>query len=158
MGIRSYQPEDRQALEAIAVDCFGEASSIDYSIEQRYGPIQGRDWRWRKRRDIDHDIDACAGGVLVAVEEGEPVGFITARTDGATGIGRIPNLAVRPEFRGKGWGRRLMDAALEFLREQGMTLVKIETLETNPVGREFYPSYGFSEVARQVHYVMPLRG
>ena len=37
-----------------------------------------------------------------------------------------------------------------------MTVAKIETLEQNPIGRHLYPSVGFIEVARQIHYAMPL--
>ena len=37
-----------------------------------------------------------------------------------------------------------------------MTVAKIETLEQNPIGRQLYPSLGFQEVARQIHYAMPL--
>jgi hypothetical protein len=37
-----------------------------------------------------------------------------------------------------------------------MTIAKIETLEQNLIGRHLYPSLGFVEVARQIHYAMPL--
>jgi hypothetical protein len=39
-----------------------------------------------------------------------------------------------------------------------MTVAKIETLEQNPIGRRLYPALGFREVARQIHYAMPLVG
>ena len=37
-----------------------------------------------------------------------------------------------------------------------MTVAKIETLEQNVIGRHLYPAIGFVEVARQIHYAMPL--
>jgi ribosomal protein S18 acetylase RimI-like enzyme len=37
-----------------------------------------------------------------------------------------------------------------------MECIRIETLEQNPVGTSFYPKLGFTEVARQVHYAMPV--
>ena len=37
-----------------------------------------------------------------------------------------------------------------------MTVARIETLEQNPIGRQLYPSLGFLEVARQIHFAMPL--
>jgi len=37
-----------------------------------------------------------------------------------------------------------------------MTHAKIETLAQNAVGCHLYPSVGFEEVARQVHFVMAL--
>ena len=58
--------------------------------------------------------------------------------------------------RGGGLGRRLIEHALARFRAAGMTVAKIETLEQNAVGRHLYPSVGFIEVARQIHYAMPL--
>ena len=60
------------------------------------------------------------------------------------------------EARGQGLGRRLIEHALAHFRAAGMTIAKIETLEQNPIGRHLYPSVGFVEVARQIHYAMAL--
>jgi hypothetical protein len=38
-----------------------------------------------------------------------------------------------------------------------MTIAKIETLEQNKIGQHLYPSAGFVEVARQIHYAMALK-
>jgi hypothetical protein len=48
-----------------------------------------------------------------------------------------------------------MKAAFDCFDEQGMKVTKIETLDQNDVGQNFYPSSGFKEVARQIHYAMP---
>ena len=37
-----------------------------------------------------------------------------------------------------------------------MAMAKIETLAQNERGQALYPRCGFREVARQIHYVMPL--
>ena len=37
-----------------------------------------------------------------------------------------------------------------------MEVAKIETLDQNPIGQKLYPSLGFREVARQIHYAMRL--
>ena len=37
-----------------------------------------------------------------------------------------------------------------------MTYARIETLDQNDVGAHFYPDFGFQEVARQIHYIMPI--
>jgi ribosomal protein S18 acetylase RimI-like enzyme len=49
-----------------------------------------------------------------------------------------------------------MEAALDYLRSAGMTHAKIETLVSNERGQAFYPTVGFEEVARQIHYVCKL--
>ena len=48
----------------------------------------------------------------------------------------------------------LLEHAIVFFRRSGMEVAKIETLEQNEAGRKLYPSLGFQEVARQIHYAM----
>lgn len=154
--IRPYCPADLEKLKEITGICFAGVS-IDANIEAQFGPIGGRDWRWRKLRHIDQDVEgARAQGVFVWEEEGQVLGYITTRIDAESRIGWIPNLAVRPQHQGRGLGRKLMEHALDYLHRQGMEAVKIETLAQNAIGSLFYPSMGFREVARQIHYLMRL--
>lgn len=154
--IRPYRPADLERLKEITAICF-ESVSIDRNIEQMFGVMGGRDWRFRKLRHIDADVEGENGrGVFVCEDGGEIAGYITTRIDAASRIGHIPNTAVHPAHQGRGIGRRLMEHAIEFLRGEGMEAVRIETLEQNPVGARFYPDVGFQEVARQIHYAMRL--
>ena len=154
--IRKYRPQDLEKLKEITAICF-EGVSIDRNIEKKFGPIGEHDWRWRKLRHIDADVEGQnAEGVFVYEVDGQVVGYITARVDRGSKIGWIPNLAVIPEHREEGLGKLLMQTALDYLRDQGMECAKIETLAQNPIGSHFYPSVGFEEVARQIRYVKRL--
>jgi ribosomal protein S18 acetylase RimI-like enzyme len=155
MMIRRYGETDRESIKAITAICFAGVS-IDFGIEVKYGPIDGKDWRWRKVRQIDDDIAANAEGIFVAVENGKVVGYVTSRVDHDSKIGWIPNLAVLPEYQQHGIGKVLIETALTYMTEAGMLYARIETLAHNTVGQHFYPSMGFKEVARQIHYIMPL--
>ena len=135
--------------------CF-ENVSIDANIERKFGRFGDRDWKWRKARHIDDDARIHPEGVFVAETDGRVVGYITSRVDHESKIGWIPNLSVLPEMQGRGIGRALMEHCLTYLRGAGMKLAKIETLLQNDIGSTFYPSVGFEEVARQIHYAMPL--
>jgi len=84
------------------------------------------------------------------------IGYVTTRVNATSRIGWIPNLAVDPAHQGKGLGRALLEHALAFFRQQGMQVAKIETLDQNPIGQTLYPSLGFREVARQIHYALRL--
>jgi ribosomal protein S18 acetylase RimI-like enzyme len=155
--IRRYRETDRQVLRDLTVEAF-EGVSIDHNIDGLLGPIAARDWRWRKARHVDEDIDAPGAELAVAedLETGCVVGYVTLKFNPDTKIGWIHNLAVSNAIRGQGLGRRLLDHALARFRDEGMTIAKIETLEQNPVGQHLYPSLGFREVARQIHYAMDL--
>jgi ribosomal protein S18 acetylase RimI-like enzyme len=153
--LRPYREGDLPRIQAITVASF-EGVSIDRNIEARFGLVAGRDWQARKARDVALDVEVNPAGVFVAEQDGEVVGYVTTRVDPFTGIGRIPNLAVDAVARGAGLGSELIRRALDYLRDQGMAMAKIETLVQNDRGQALYPRFGFQEVARQIHYVVPL--
>jgi len=152
--IRPFQEDDRERLHEITAASFQEAS-IHGILEKKFGPMRGTTWTERKAREINDEIAAEPEGVLVAEnEEGAVVGYITTTTDEASGIGRIPNLAVAPSTQGQGIGKQLINAALDRFEALGMELIKIETLATNEVGRALYPRFGFEDFIHQVHFIM----
>lgn len=153
--IRDYRPDDLPVIKAITVEAF-DGVSIDRNIEDQFGEINGHDWKWRKARHIDYDAERDPGGIFIAEVEGQIAGYITTFSDHEAGIGLIPNLALDAERRGQGIGRELIEHALDHFRRQGLSHAKIETLAQNEVGRHLYPSFGFKEVSRQIHYAMCL--
>jgi ribosomal protein S18 acetylase RimI-like enzyme len=154
--IRPYQEEDRERLKEITVAAF-PGVSIDRLIGEKFGLLNGTDWAERKQKSIDADCDAHPAGILVAeTKEGQVVGYITTRVNDHSRLGWIPNLAVEPACQGSGIGKQLIQAALDYLRGAGMTHAKIETLATNERGQGLYPSFGFVEIVRQIHYVRKL--
>ena len=155
MHIRPYQPTDLDQLKRLTIDGF-VGVSIDHGIEEQFGVINGHDWRWRKARHIDDDVARGPAGIFIAEENGQVVGYITTWQDREAGIGHIPNLAVAASHRNQGLGRALIEHALNHFRASGLSHAKIETLAQNAVGNHLYPSLGFVEVARQVHFVAKL--
>jgi ribosomal protein S18 acetylase RimI-like enzyme len=154
--IRLYREEDRERLKEITIAAFTQQASIDRRIEERFGVLNGVDWATRKRQAIDADCDAHPAGILVAEEDGRVIGYVTTRLNRESRLGWIPNLAVDPTWQGRGLGRQLLEAALDYLRDAGMTHAKIETLASNERGQALYPALGFVEVARQIHFVCEL--
>ena len=120
MFIRRYVEADRDRLQTITAICF-EGVSIECAIEAKYGPVAGKDWRWRKARHIDDDIAANAEGIFVAGEgRDRVVGYVTTRVDQESKIGWIPNLAVLPEYQQRGLGKALIETALIYLTGKGL--------------------------------------
>ena len=153
--IRVYRPDDLAELKRLTVEGF-EGIAIDQKVEELCGVLNGHDWRWRKARHIDDDVAANPAGVFVAESGGKVVGYITTRIDRELGKGRIPNLAVDASTRGQGLGRKLIEHALAYFRSEGMGYAMIETMAYNEVGNHLYPSCGFQEVGRQIHFAMKL--
>jgi ribosomal protein S18 acetylase RimI-like enzyme len=154
--IRAYRPDDLPRLQEITAHTFGPVS-IDRNMEQRLGPFGRGDWSTRKAAAIADDCAAQPDGIFVAeAADGLVAGYVTTRLNPTSRVGWIPNLAVDPDHQGKGLGRSLLQHALDHFRRNGMEVAKIETLDQNPVGQALYPSLGFKEVARQIHYAMRL--
>tara|TARA_Y100000588_G_scaffold194590_1_gene208701 strand:- start:1518 stop:1994 length:477 start_codon:yes stop_codon:yes gene_type:complete len=153
--IRPFKPADLEPVKAITLEGF-EGVSVDHGIEAKFGKVAGHDWRWRKARHIDVDVAENAAGLFVAEMEGSVVGYISTVVDLPAGKGRIPNLAVDAAARGRGIGRALIEHALESFRQEGLELAVIETMASNPAGQSLYPSCGFVEVGRQIHYARRL--
>jgi len=155
MHIRLYQPSDLEELRRMTIEGF-DGTAIDQNVENSFGILGGHDWRWRKARHVNDDVEANPEGVFVAEENGRVLGYITTRIDREVSKGRIPNLAVDEQARGRGLGRRLIEHALEYFRREGMAYVMIETMANNAVGQHLYPSCGFVEAGRQIHYALKL--
>ena len=153
--IRAFAPDDLPRLQEITVQTFGPVA-IDKNIDELLGPFGQGDWRDRKAAAIAEDCRMQPDGVFVATDGGRAVGYVTTRLNHVSKLGWIPNLAVDQQYQGKGLGRKLLEHALEFFRRSGMQAAKIETLEQNPIGQKLYPSLGFKEVARQIHFVQRL--
>ena len=105
IDIRPFQEPDRPAVRELTIAAF-EGVSIDHNIDLRLGPVAGRDWRWRKARDVDRDIDLLGAKLSVAQDDrsGAVVGYVTMQCDPETRIGWIHNLVVETESTGAGGG------------------------------------------------------
>ena len=96
-------------------------------------------------------IHAPGSHVLVARLEGRIVGFInfTLRDTvlHAKPSGLIDELVVAGDCRGRGVGRRLVEAAIEKCRELGCSEIEVGTEKVNRKARAFYRRLGFEENA-----------
>lgn len=82
----------------------------------------------------------------IAYADGDPVGVTLLGVRGKTGW--IGGVGVRPEYRGKGIGRRLMEGVLDAARGRGLETVFLEVIEGNKAAHELYRKLGFTETRR----------
>lgn len=93
------------------------------------------------KEDIDLKVDFQPDLFLVACEANEVVGTVMAGYDGHRGW--INYLAVHPERRRDGLGRRLMDEAETALRALGCPKINLQVRATNADVVAFYEQIGF---------------
>ena len=84
--------------------------------------------------------------VLLALEEGEPVGFAVYFYSFSTWLGRpglyLEDLFVRPTARGKGYGRALLERLAQIAQERGCGRMEWAVLDWNDPAIQFYKKLG----------------
>lgn len=88
--------------------------------------------------DLRRNPNTC----FVAEENGELVGVIMSGHDGRRGF--IYHTMVKNEYRGKGIGKKLVDAALKALEQEGIHKVALVVFEENERGNIFWEKAGFT--------------
>jgi GNAT superfamily N-acetyltransferase len=87
-----------------------------------------------------------AAEVLLALEEGEPVGFAVYFYSFSTWLGRpglyLEDLFVRPTVRGKGYGRALLERLAQIAQERGCGRMEWAVLDWNDPAIQFYKKLG----------------
>jgi GNAT superfamily N-acetyltransferase len=87
-----------------------------------------------------------AAEVLLALENGEPVGFAVFFHNFSTWLGRpglyLEDLFVRPEKRGKGYGRALLARLAQIAKQRGCGRMEWAVLDWNDPAIQFYRKLG----------------
>jgi putative acetyltransferase len=95
---------------------------------------------------------AEGGAILLGVhrlgggQQEEPVGAIALRRLDQT-AGEVKRLYLRSQFRGRGWGKRLLEAAIDQARALGYERLFADTLPVMTDALMMYERIGFERIA-----------
>lgn len=145
MSIRRALADDAPAVGRIHV----ESWNVAYRGIMPDDVIARTDLAYRTRFWAERIADQ-EWPVFLIDEAGESVAFcqmIPSRDpdDDPNRVGHITSLHVLPDFRGRGYGRVLMDHVLAECGRRGFTDVTLWVLEENQNARRFYEKYGFHQ-------------
>jgi ribosomal protein S18 acetylase RimI-like enzyme len=96
------------------------------------------------RESVAHFLARNPGLSRVATDRSKIVGIAFCGHDGRRG--HIYHLAVDPNYRGRGLGKRLVDECLKGLRRLGLQRANIMVATDNPRGRDFWNKCGWEEL------------
>lgn len=95
------------------------------------------------------------GRVLLAMRESQPVGIARLKRL-REGVSKVKRMYVRPEFRGKGIGRSLLEAILNEARQIGYPTVRLDSACFMQAAQALYRSAGFREIEPYPESEIPL--
>ena len=105
-------------------------------------------------QDFQQELDTLPGkyappfGCLLLARDGDKIaGVVCLRplpNDIDENACEMKRLFVRPDWRGRGLGRRLALAVIEIAREQGYSVMKLDTLARLVAAETLYESLGFA--------------
>ena len=91
---------------------------------------------------IDKYLKRNPSTSFVATCDGKVVGVILCGHDGRRGI--IQHACVSPDYRRLGIGNKLVELALEALKEEGINKVLLVAFKKNEGGNKFWEAQGFT--------------
>jgi len=133
--IREMREEDADAVRAVEAIGFGAwwKQSKGESVEMPQ----------RTRTAVRANREKDPGGCFVAEEDGRVVGFIFSRTWGS--VGWFGTFSVLPEYQGRGVGKQLIAASVDYLRRAALPgrVIGLETMADSPYNLGLYLRLGF---------------
>ncbi|MCK7592834.1 GNAT family N-acetyltransferase [Pseudomarimonas salicorniae] len=90
--------------------------------------------------------------VLRLAEAGSVVGYSMLLRHGQRPAWRLYSIVVDPDCRGRGWGARLLDDALEQARRAGAPGLTLEVRADNAAALALYRARGFEEIGLRAGY------
>jgi ribosomal protein S18 acetylase RimI-like enzyme len=149
LQFRPAVPADHAALERMIIDSF-ETVTWAKPLDERFGPLNGQDWRARWRRRLEKVFAEQI--VLVGEAEGRIAAAVTGTIDGHSALAYIDILAVAAGCQRHGYGREMLRAMMRHLESLGAQYVNLDCLTTNGKANELYRSEGFEEVACHIRW------
>ncbi len=106
------------------------------------------------REAFEEEIEREDVGIgMVAEDEGLVVGFLTGMA--VVDEFHMHNLAVHPDFRGRGVARGLLKAAESLCRQRDSRRILLEVREDNQAARNLYLGLGFEAAGTRKDYYGP---
>lgn len=126
---------DTEALNRVFADAFTDRYRRDGLVGVRVPHLNPEVWRYAL-------LDAGAGAMVWRDEAGHVVAFNIAHRSGAEGW--MGPLAVRPDRQGSGLGKTIVRTATDWLVDQGIATLGLETMPRTVENIGFYARLGFS--------------
>jgi ribosomal protein S18 acetylase RimI-like enzyme len=114
---------------------------------------------WDPFGDVERLARIPLDGLLIGEVDGQYAGFLywfeghsPYFRPGLQRFGYLHELHVKPEYRGRGLAKRLIERFVEDALARGIHQLFVDTDDINSVARKLYESFGFHRYRDVVHY------
>lgn len=106
---------------------------------------------WTKRAFVS-ELQNKFARYFVMLYQGQVIGYVGMWI--FAGESHITTIAVHPAYRSRGYGRVLMNTALDFSREHGVDTMVLEVRVSNFHAIKLYSSLGFKKIGIRKNYYL----
>jgi GNAT superfamily N-acetyltransferase len=99
-------------------------NAMDADVYRAFYPDH---WRVSQLQAVEEVCAAEEANVWVAIDTGSTVGFVAVKLHSESSMGEIYMVAVDPDFQGHGIGSALIEFALDWMKDAGMSIAMVET-------------------------------
>jgi len=129
MRIEPYDPHHLDAVICLSLRAWAPVfdlirNTMNADVYRAFYPDH---WRVSQQKAVE---DVCAAedtNVWVAIDAGSTVGFVAVKLHPEDSMGEIYMVAVDPDFQGRGIGSALIEFALDWMKDAGMSIAMAET-------------------------------
>ena len=143
VDIRPAKLDDLEELGNLWLQFIQDPDGSDLNIQ----PCDENKYRWINW--VRKTIVEGKGGVLIADVGGRIAGYLFYGCSSPLilkeDICRIFDLYVKPEFRGRGIGKRLLEAAINEIKSRGIKTIRIDVISSNERAINLYRKFGFED-------------
>jgi GNAT superfamily N-acetyltransferase len=129
MQIEPYHPHQLDTVVRLSLRAWTPVfDSIKNTLNaDLYREFYPDNWRANQQKVVQDVCTAEDTNVWVAIDSGSTVGFVAVQLDFESKMGEIYMVAVDPDFQGRGIGSALINFALDWMKDAGMSVAMVET-------------------------------
>jgi GNAT superfamily N-acetyltransferase len=129
MQIEPYDPRHLDAIVRLSLRAWSPVfdsiqNAMDAGVYRAFYPDN---WRMSQQKAVENVCAAEDTNVWVALDTGSTVGFVAVKLDSESSMGEIYMIAVDPDHQGRGVGSTLIEFALAWMKDAGMSIAMVET-------------------------------
>ena len=151
-------PTPSEDLQIVTATSAAEIAAARHLVKE-YGESLGVDLSFQ---NFQIELELLPGeyalpkGALLLARIGDNYAGCVALRPWASTVCEMKRLYVRPRWRGRGIGQRLIDEILNVARRAGYSAMRLDTLPSMSAARALYESFGFRPIAP--YYDSPVHG